>query len=71
MTDFIELTLTQAQAEILAPIVATEPPRRPVLFLSSAAPDWDREKGDVVWRWQVVRLDWRRAAKVLKIIEGR
>ena len=71
MTDFIELTLTQAQAEILAPIVATEPPRRPVLFPSSAAPDWDRKTGAVVWRLQVARLDWRRAQRVLKIIEGR
>jgi hypothetical protein len=70
MINFVQLVLTDEQAETLAPLVATELPRRPVLFLSSAAPNWDGDKGDVVWRWQVCRLDWRRAQRVLKILDG-
>ena len=68
MIDFVELELTPAQAEILVPIVATEPPRKPVLFVSTVSP---RLAGaEILWQLQVCRLDWRRAAKVLKIVEG-
>jgi hypothetical protein len=66
MDDFIDIELTPAQAETLVPIVATLP-RKPVLFVSSVSPLL--RGAEILWRWQICRLDWKRAARVLKIIQ--
>ena len=69
MTNFVELELSPQQVTILEPVIRVEP-RRPVLFISTAAPQWNREKGNVTWRWQVRVLSWELATRVLKIIDG-
>ena len=58
----VTLPLTQEQITLLKPIV-TEKPKKPVLFVATAAPH-----GNGDWRLQVERLEWKQANRVLKII---
>jgi len=61
----VTLQLTEEQVVLLKPIV-TEEPKKPVLFVATAAPQWNGE--GTVWRLQAEHLDWKRATKIFKII---
>jgi hypothetical protein len=60
----VTLQLTPQQIALPKPIV-TEEPKKPVLFVATAAPHWN---GD--WKLQVERMKWKSANKILKIINN-
>ena len=61
----VTLELTEEKVVLLKPIV-TEEPKKPVLSVATAAPQWNAE--GTVWRLQAEHLNWKRATKIFKII---
>lgn len=61
------LRLTQAQAEVLTPLVhKAASGRQNVLFLATCALAWDPEVGAVTWRLQATCVPQAKAQKALQ-----